>query len=81
MNSYFSRIKIQMDIAERILKENGIEVIQVNAFGETFLSEIFSLIYLGDFISYYLALLYKEDPTPIRYTDMIKKELSKSFHN
>jgi glucose/mannose-6-phosphate isomerase len=38
---------------------------------------MFSLIYLGDWVSYYLALMNGVDPTPVRVIDYLKRELSK----
>jgi hypothetical protein len=32
---------------------------------------------LGDWVSYYLALLNKEEPTPVKIIDYLKAELGK----
>ncbi len=40
-------------------------------------SRIFSLIQLSDFVSFYLAILNKEDPTPVKVIDLLKNELAK----
>jgi len=39
---------------------------------------MFSLIQLGDFISFYLAMLNEVDPTPVEVIDYLKNELAKS---
>lgn len=44
--------------------------------GDSLLEKIFSLIYLGDMISYYLAILQKVDPTAINLITELKKEIS-----
>ena len=36
---------------------------------------MFSAIYLGDLTSYYLALKYSTDPTPVDIIERLKKEL------
>jgi glucose/mannose-6-phosphate isomerase len=36
------------------------------------------LIYLGDWVSYYLAILNEIDPTPVKAIDYLKKRLSKA---
>ena len=36
-----------------------------------------SLIILGDWVSYYLALAYKKDPIQIKNIDYLKSELTK----
>jgi glucose/mannose-6-phosphate isomerase len=35
-----------------------------------------SLVFLGDWVSYYLAILYEIDPTPVKAIDYLKKRLS-----
>ncbi len=44
--------------------------------GETRLGKIISMIYLGDWISYYLALFYGKDPIEIKNIDYLKAKLS-----
>jgi len=73
------RVAKRMDITRDILKEEeGIEVVEIWSRGDNLLSRIFSLIYIGDFISYYLAILYGVDPTPIDRITYLKKELAKN---
>jgi glucose/mannose-6-phosphate isomerase len=67
----------RMDITAGIIKKEGVELIEVWSRGEGLLSRIFSLIYIGDFISYYLAILYGIDPTPVDRVTYLKKELAK----
>jgi glucose/mannose-6-phosphate isomerase len=66
-----------MDITRQILKGEGIEVIEIWSQGQDLLSRIFSLIYTGDFISLYLAVLYGIDPTPVARVTYLKQELAK----
>ena len=69
-----------MDIMRDILKkEEGIQMIEIWSHGEDLLSRIFSLIYTGDFISYYLAILYGVDPSATPKINYLKEELSKEF--
>jgi len=35
-----------------------------------------SLVFLGDWISYYLAMLYQVNPTPVKVIDYLKERLS-----
>lgn len=73
----YARIVKRMDVTSDILKKEGIEVLEIWSRGEDLLSRIFSLIYIGDFISYYLAILYGVDPTPVERIAYLKKELAK----
>lgn len=72
-----SRVAKRIEITKEILKKEDVTVIEIWSRGEDLLSRIFSLIYIGDFISYYLALLYGVDPTPVDRVTYLKKELAK----
>ena len=71
------RIKRRMEIVKGIIEKEGVRVIGAESCGETLLSRMFSLIQLGDFISFYLAILNGEDPTPVKVIDFLKNELAK----
>ncbi|MGE4357506.1 MAG: bifunctional phosphoglucose/phosphomannose isomerase [Candidatus Omnitrophota bacterium] len=70
------RIKVRMDITKEILKKRGFNKIkQIYAEGKSLMARIFSLIYTGDFVSYYLAILNRVDPTPVEAINYLKKRL------
>jgi glucose/mannose-6-phosphate isomerase len=71
------RIKTRMEIVKGIIEKEKVEVIEVESCGDSLLSHIFSLIQLGDFVSFYLAILNREDPTPVKVIDFLKNELAK----
>ncbi len=71
------RIKRRMDIVKRIVEKQKVEIIEAKSSGENLLSRMFSLIQLGDFTSFYLAILNGEDPTPVKVIDYLKDELAK----
>ncbi len=71
------RLVKRMEITRGIIKKEGVTVIEIWPRGDDLLSRIFSLIHIGDFISYYLALLYGIDPTPVERIAYLKKELAK----
>ncbi|MGQ9496737.1 MAG: bifunctional phosphoglucose/phosphomannose isomerase [Desulfotomaculales bacterium] len=48
---------------------------EFTASGPTRLARLYSLIYLGDYTSLYLAVLYGTDPGPVRVIDRLKAEL------
>lgn len=50
---------------------------QVWAEGGSRLARIFSVVYLGDFVSLYLAYLNGVDPTPVEVIEYLKRELSR----
>ncbi len=69
-----ARIEKRFRISQEIIKEKT-EILEIWSKGESLLARTFSLIYIGDFISYYLALLNKVDPTPVEKIDYLKKQL------
>lgn len=71
------QIKKRVQIVEGMIREKGVGVIQVESQGENLLSRIFSLVQLGDFMSFYLAILNQVDPTPVKPIDYLKSELAK----
>lgn len=71
------RISKRMDITKKIIKDLKVEVIEVESVGEDLLARIFSLVYIGDFVSFYLAVLNRKDPTPVERVTYLKKELAK----
>lgn len=72
-----SRVQYRMQITQQLLVKKGIRVLEVHSRGNSLLARIFSLIYLGDFVSFYLAVLYETDPTPVQVIDYLKHQLAK----
>ena len=73
--SDFSRNQNRMDITREILDNVTNPIIQVNSEGNSTLARLFTIIYLGDMISFYLAMLNKVDPTPIDKIQRLKERL------
>jgi glucose/mannose-6-phosphate isomerase len=70
-------IKRRMKIVKGIIEKQKVEVMEVDSCGDGLLSRMFSLIQLGDFVSFYLAVLNQEDPTPVKVIDYLKEELAR----
>jgi len=75
-SSMHPRVAKSMDITRQIVGEEGVQSLEIYSRGRGLLSRIFSLIYIGDFISFYLAILYSTDPMPIERIDYLKKKLA-----
>jgi glucose/mannose-6-phosphate isomerase len=71
------RIKTRISITKDILKQRQILFGEIFAEGNSRLARLFSLISLGDWASYYWAMLNEKDPLPIDTIEFLKKELSK----
>ena len=63
-------------VTSELLEQNGINHQIIDSQGGSELSQMMSLIFLGDWVSYYLAILYEIDPTPVEAIDYLKQRLS-----
>lgn len=69
------RILKRIKATTALLKKNGVEVVQLD-FGKGLpLEKIFSSVVLSLWTSYYLAILYKTDPIPVKMVEDLKKML------
>ncbi len=71
------RVKIRMDITRDIVEKAAGGVSEVEAVGDGTLARMYSLVYLGDYASVYLAVLYGIDPGPVKVIDHLKAELAR----
>ena len=69
------KIRMRMDITKKLIKNRGYDLTEVAIKGDCLLSRMFSTILLGLWVSYYLAILYETDPTPVEIIEELKKEL------
>jgi len=76
--SLHPRILIRYQITTDLLEQNAISHQFVDSQGDSQLSQMMSLIYLGDWTSYYLAILNETDPTPVKAIDYLKKRLNEA---
>lgn len=64
------------EATKSLLQEQGIESEIINMDGEDAFSKMFLSITLADWTSYYLALEYNQDPTPVEMVEKLKKILA-----
>ena len=76
--SLHPRILVRYQVTNDLLEQNAISHQFVDSQGDSQLSQMMRLIYLGDWVSYYLAILNDTDPTPVKAIDYLKKRLSES---
>ena len=72
------RIKLRMEITSGIMKKYANDVIKLKGEGKNKLERIFDLVYLGDWVSYYLAIMNKINPTPVEAIDFLKNKLAEN---
>lgn len=70
----------RMKLTQETFQNLGMGCLEVESEGKGLLSRIFSLVYLGDYISFYLAILRGIDPTPIPRITEFKSRLKEIHH-
>ncbi|MFA6977753.1 MAG: bifunctional phosphoglucose/phosphomannose isomerase [Ignavibacteriaceae bacterium] len=70
------QIKKRFNITGELLQKAGVEIISLSSSETTFQERLLDLIYLTDWISYYLAILRGKDPSEIDYIHLLKKRLA-----
>jgi len=71
------RVKLRYDVTCELLKRAGVAYEFVDGEGKSALSQMMSLVMMGDFASYYLAILYGVDPSPVEVISYLKDQLAK----
>ena len=68
--------RLRMEVMKPLFEKNGISFTEVLADGEGALAQVFSQIFLGDYVSTYLAFLNEVDPTPVALIEEFKAALA-----
>jgi glucose/mannose-6-phosphate isomerase len=69
-------IRTRVDFTRSLVLDRSAErVLEVRARGKGRLARMLSVMYVGDFASIYLAILYGVDPTPVLIVDELKRKL------
>jgi len=71
------RILQRYRLTGELLERAGISYQFVEGEGSSPLSQVMSLVLFGDYVSCYLAVLYRGDPTPVKAIDYLKEQLGK----
>ncbi len=70
------RLGLRYDLTEEVMEELGAPFRRVTASGASEIEQALGTVLLGDYVSYYLALLGGVDPTPTWTLDRIKARLA-----
>ncbi len=70
------RISLRYQVTTEILATQGVNYELVEALGESPLAQMMSLVLFGDYVSLYLAILNRVDPTPVTSIDYLKSRLA-----
>ncbi len=70
------QIKKRFAITSELLTKAGVEIISLSSAEASFQERLLDLIYLADWISYFLAIQRGKDPSEIEYIHLLKKRLA-----
>lgn len=73
-----ARIARRVDLTLEQMSAAGLEAEVIEVPGSSLLAQMLWAIQLGDFVSYYLGLLYGIDPSEVRALDWLKAQLAAS---
>lgn len=73
------RLKLRYEVIGELLGNAGVKYSVVNGVGNGVLSQMLSVVLVGDYVSYYLALLNGRDPSPVPTLNYLKSRLQ-SMH-
>ena len=75
------KVRERMAITKDIISKAGVESTQIVLKGNSFLTKMFTAIQTGMYVSYFLALAYRTDPTPVPVIEDLKGRLKKKFRD
>jgi glucose/mannose-6-phosphate isomerase len=72
------RVALRHQMTLELYREQGIITDMVKARGDSRLAQQMSLVQFGDYVSFYLAMAYQVDPTPIGPIVALKKKMAQA---
>lgn len=76
-NLYSLRVLKRYEITKKLVEKNGINVVVFEPESQIKLEQVFEFLTFGSWVSFYLAMAYGRDPSPIPNVDFLKKEMKK----
>ncbi|MEM3374133.1 MAG: bifunctional phosphoglucose/phosphomannose isomerase [Candidatus Woesearchaeota archaeon] len=71
----YLKIKDRINVFKKLLNQYKVSFTELGLVGDNFLTRLIVGVWTGLFVSYYLALEYERDPTPVNIIEKFKKEL------
>jgi len=72
------RVRLRFDITRELLQKYGFAYDTIEARGRSKLAQVLSMVHFGDYVSYYLAMLYNVDPWSIGNIELVKERLGEA---
>lgn len=76
-NLYSGKIQKRFNLTKEVVEKNNVSTEVIEVLGEGKLSQVFYALGFGGFLTFYLAILYGQDPSVIPWVDYFKHELEK----
>lgn len=73
------RVRLREEVTKKVIEKYASDVLEVWSEGKSLLARTFSLVYLGDWMSWYLAILNDQNPTPVKVIEYLKGELANAL--
>ena len=70
-----SQTQRRMDITAELIRPHTAGIMQVHSGGRSLLARLLSLVAIGDWTSFYLAILCEQNPTPVGRIEELKRQL------
>jgi glucose/mannose-6-phosphate isomerase len=70
------RTRVRFQITQEVLSQRRVSCEVVEARGSSRLAQMFSAVHFGDYVSFYLAMLYGVDPTSLEVVEYLKRRLA-----
>lgn len=74
---YDPKVQIRMGVTQKIVEQQEIDTLSIPLRAKTKIEQVFELITLFAFSSFYLSMLEGIDPSPIPFVDQFKEELKR----
>ncbi len=71
------KVKDRIKTFKKTISQYKVDVTEIGIAGDNMLTKLLSGVWMGLFLSYYLALEYGRNPTPVNIIEKFKKELPK----
>ncbi|PIR79664.1 MAG: hypothetical protein COU25_04180 [Candidatus Levybacteria bacterium CG10_big_fil_rev_8_21_14_0_10_35_13] len=72
---YSPSVKKRVEHTKDVISKNNIEWLEYMPEGSSSLSQVLSVLSFGSFVTFYLGILYNEDPSLIPWVDYFKQQL------
>lgn len=72
---YHARLKKRLAITKEVVEKNGVSWLEYTPQGKSLLGDACESLLFTSFVTFYLSMLYGQDPQPIPWVDYFKKKL------